>query len=174
MIGNNYDVTGLTVQNLETDDFVLARVRFSTLATNYYICVLRCIQIINNRPYFELLTYMAESLNTRSYEHHITLRMQSSSANVFATFTLTNDSNARINTIELLQTALDSAGFTTSNYLLQASGTLFTVDVLYTIYGVTNVGDKFTIFCTNPVNGNSMQYDTFSDVDINDIFVRTR
>ena len=37
-----------------------------------------------------------------------------------------------------------------------------------------HVGDKFTIFCTNPVNGNSMQYDTFSDVDINDIFVRTR
>lgn len=174
MIGNNYDVTGLTVQNLETDDFVLARVRFSTLATNYYICVLRCIQIINNRPYFELLTYMAESLNTRLYEHHITLRMQSSSTKVFATFTLTNDSNAFINTMELLQTALDSAGFTMSNYLLQASGTLFTVDVLYTIYGVTNVRDKFTIFCTNPVNGNSMQYDTFSDVDINDSMVRIR
>lgn len=174
MIGNNYDVTGLTVQNLETDDFVLARVRFSTLATNYYICVLRCIQIINNRPYFELLTYMAESLNTRSYEHHITLRMQSSSTKVFATFTLTNNSNDFIDTMELLQTALDSADFTMSSYLLQASGTLFTADVLYTIYGVTNVSDKFTIFCTNPLNGNSMQYDTFSDVDMDDTMVRIR
>ena len=100
--------------------------------------------------------------------------MQSSSTKVFATFTLTNNSNDFIDTMELLQTALDSAGFTMSNYLLQASGTLFTVDVLYTIYGVTNVKDKFTIFCPNPVNGNSMRYDTFSDVDINDNFVRTR
>lgn len=160
VINSTYDINGLTVPNLNVGDYVLASVRFSTMSTTYYFCLLKYMGGDNS---YLVVTAAPQTWNVIGYYQHFI-----AAPDFGFTTTIINTSASAINNSTKLRNCLVRGNFIygENNNMLPATGAMINSnDITLVVIGLQAgaTDDDLCMVLNTGAKLTGIRYDTLID-----------